>query len=252
MREFLKKSGLRTIILVSIAAIAFLPKDTAQWVVLGAILLFAASKVVVYYLEHKIEIYAKNQKAKSGKKKCAESESEMALNFTIIQLSHRVTDRLHTLFPECTWTWVDKPTLNFFAKGGRLRIATNKTEEFKEADVILDIFGRIDIKMLNSDSVTELIKAVDKNADTDYTVDVDVWYTQCGQKLLTEIITELNAGGTKVLCINEDGSIVIDDNKQVGTFKTFPSKNLWRKLISIFEENGLNAVENEHSIQVGW
>lgn len=252
MREFLKKSGLRTIILVSIAAIAFFPKDTAQWVVLGAILLFVVSKAVVYYLEHKNEIYAKTQKAKSGKKKCAESESEMALNFTIIQLSHRVTDRLHALFPECTWTWVDKPTLNFFAKGGRLRIATNKTEEFKEADVILDMFGRIDIKMLNSDSVTELIKTVDKNADTDYTVDVDVWYTQCGQKLLTEIITELNAGGTKVLCINEDGSIVIDDNKQVGTFKTFPSKNLWTKLISIFEENGLNAVENEHSIQVGW
>lgn len=252
MKEFLKKSGLRTVILVSIAAIAFLSKDIAQWVVLGAIFVFIMAKGIVYCLEHKDTIYAKKQKAKSGKNECIESESEKALNFTIIQLSHRVTDRLHTLFPECTWTWVDKPTLNFFAKGGRLRIATNKTEEFKEADVILDMFGRIDIKLLNSDSVTELIKTVDKNADTDYSIDVDVWYTQCGHKLLTEIITELNAGGTKVLCINEDGSIVVDDDKQVGTFKSFPSKNLWTKLIGIFEENGLSVVENEHSIQLGW
>ena len=45
---------------------------------------------------------------------------------------------------------------------------------------------------------------------------------------------------------------MIDDDKKVGTLKSFPTKNLWKKLVSVFEESGLTAVENENSIQIGW
>jgi hypothetical protein len=46
--------------------------------------------------------------------------------------------------------------------------------------------------------------------------------------------------------------MVVDDDKQVGTLKAFPSKNLWKKIVSIFEDNGLMAVENEDCIELGW
>lgn len=117
---------------------------------------------------------------------------------------------------------------------------------------MLDTFGRIEIKMLEVNSVSDIVKATSENAETEFTVDTRVWYEQCGQKVLTDIITDLNARGTRNLCINEDGSIVIDDNKQVGTLKAFPAKNLWKKLAGIFEDSGLTVVENEHSIQLGW
>ena len=117
---------------------------------------------------------------------------------------------------------------------------------------MLDAYGRIDIKMLETKSFSEIVKDTDEKADTDYTVDAKAWYEQWGQKILTDIITELNAKGTRVLCINEDGTVVIDDDKKVGTLKSFPRKNLWKKLVSVFEESGLTAVENENSIQIGW
>ena len=253
MRKFLKKSGLTAVILVSIAAMAFLPKNVAQWVVLGAIVVFGVAKGVTYYLNNEDEFKRKRESRISRAKK---SKTALAIplefKYAVNQLSHRVTDKLHSAFPEGTWHWVDKPTSKHFTDGGRIRIATTKTEGFNEADVILDTYGRIEIKMLRADSVSDIIKASDANADTDFTVDTKMWYEQCGQQVLTEIITDLNARGTKVLCINEDGSIVIDDDKQVGMLKAFPSKNLWSKLISIFEESGLKAVENEHSIQLGW
>ena len=44
MRKAMKKSGLTTVIIVSLAAMAFLPKNVAQWVVLAAIVVFAAVK----------------------------------------------------------------------------------------------------------------------------------------------------------------------------------------------------------------
>lgn len=254
MRKAMKKSGLTTVIIVSLAAMAFLPKNVAQWVVLAAIVIFAAVKGISYYSEHKDELSAKKEKLKSKVKKNKKSkpEGEPVLNYAITQLSHRVTDKLHSAFPESSWHWVERPTVKIFAEGGKVRIATKKTEEFTEADVMLDAFGRIEVKMLKTDTVTKIVKSTDKNADTNYTVDADAWYSQCAQKVLTDIITDLNARGTKTLCIKEDGSMVVDDDKQVGTLKAFPSKNLWKKIVSIFEDNGLMAVENEDCIELGW
>ena len=253
MRKFLKKSGLTSVILVSITAMAFLPKNVAQWVVLGSIVIFGVSKGVIYYLNNEDEFKRKRER-RAVKAKGSKSAPVVPLEFkyAVNQLSHRVTDKLHSAFPEGTWHWTDKPTAKLFTDGGRIRIATSKTEDFNEADVILDTYGRIEIKMLKTNSVSDIIKASDENADTDFTVDAKMWYEQCGQKVLTDIITDLNARGTKILCINEDGRIIINDDEQVGMLKAFPSKNLWSKLISIFEESDLKAVENEHSIQLGW
>ena len=248
----MKKTGISTVILVSLAAMAFLPKNVAQWVILFAIVVFGVVKGISYFYGHKDEFSKKKTKIKSAFRKKFCDESNTILWHTIMQLSHRVTDILHSAFPESSWQWVERPTLKDFSEGGIVRIVTNNTEEFNEADVILDPYGRIEIKMLKAETVSRIIKATDKNADTSYTVDAEAWFSQCAQKVLTDIITELNACGTKILCIKEDGSMVIDDGKQVGMLKAFPSKNLWKKIVSIFETNGLMAVENEDCIELGW
>lgn len=249
MRNYLKKSGLASIIVLSVIAIAFLPKQIAQWLILIGITAVGIFKGIGYLCAHKDEFREKRNKRS---KKIVDSDVQSGIRCAVIQLSHRITDKLHSAFPESSWRWIDEPDVNLFLTGGRVRIATTKTENFSEADVILDSFGRIDIKMLETSSFTDVVKSQDENADTDYTVDAKAWYEQWGQKVLTDLITELNARGTKVLCIKEDGSVVIDEDKQVGLLKAFPTKNLWKKLISVFEESGLTAVENEHSIEIGW
>lgn len=253
MRNYLKESGLSAVILVSIAAIAFLNKNAAQWVILGAIVVFVISKSIIYCINHKDDFAEKKEHCVLTVKRHRKvHEIPLDFKYAVNQLSHRITDRLHSAFPESTWCWTDKPTAKIFTDGGRMRIVTSKTENFNEADVILDSYGRIEIKMIEASSVSDIIKATDENADTDFTIDAQIWYEQCAQKVLTDIITELNAKGTKVLSINKDGGIIIEDDKQIGILKAFPTKNLWKKLIGIFEENGLMAVENENSIQIGW
>jgi len=256
MRKLMKQTGLATVIIVSLLATAFLPKNIAQWVILATVVIFAAVKGASYYYENRDEFAQKKEKIKSrvkhSKKDEYDEEPEPIVNYAIIQLSHRVTDKLHSAFPESSWHWAERPTIKLFAEGGRIRIATSKTEDFNEADVIVDKYGRIEIDMLKAESVSQIIKKSDENADTDYTVDVDAWYSHCGQKVLTDIITDLNARGTKVLCIEEDGCIVANDNEHIGALKAFPSKNLWKKLVAVFESNGLTVVENENSIELGW
>lgn len=252
MRKYLKQSGVAGIILITIAAIAFLPKTIAQGVILAAFTVFFISKGTLYVLDNKEMFTHKRENLTSKRQRKNAPVIPLEFKYAVNQLSHRVTDKLHSAFPEATWHWLEKPTAKLFTDGGRIRIATEKSENFTEADVLLDTFGRIEIKMLEVNSVSDIVKATSENAETEFTVDTRVWYEQCGQKVLTDIITDLNARGTRNLCINEDGSIVIDDNKQVGTLKAFPAKNLWKKLAGIFEDSGLTVVENEHSIQLGW
>lgn len=253
MRKQLKKSGLVTIILVSLAATAFLPKNVSQWVILGTIAAFCIARGSAYFINNK-EMFARVKEKYHLKPKKRRTAPSVPIEFkyAVNQLSHRVTDKLHSAFPDSKWSWVDKPTSKIFTDGGRVRISTSNTDKYNEADVILDTYGRIEIKMLKTNTVSEIINKSDDKVSANYNVDTNMWYEQCGQKVLTDIITELNARGTKTLCINKDGSIVVDDNKQIGMLEAFPSKNLWKKLISVFEQNGLTAVENENSIQLGW
>lgn len=254
MREYLKKSGLAVVILVSIAAIAFLPKNISQWVVLGAILFFGVVKGVMYILNNEDCFAHKSEKLTARERNRAKNAPVVPLEFkyAVQQLSHRVTDKLHSAFPKSTWHWCEKPTARLFTDGGRVRIATIDTDNYNEADVILDTYGRIEIKMLETNTVSDIVKANNENAETEFTVDAREWYEKCAQNVLRDIITDLNARGTKVLCINEDGSLVVNEDEKVGMLKAFPDKNLWKKLTDIFSESGLTAVENEHSIKIGW
>ena len=254
MRKYLKKSGLAAVILVTVAAIAFLPRYAAQWIVAGAIAAWGITNLVIYFLNRQKHLPRKQVRFSPPVRTGNSVQKRIPTDFryAVMQLSHRVTDKLHSAFPDGTWRWADEPTAKLFMDGGRARILTVNTEDYNEADVILDSFGRIDIKMLKTDRVSDLIKAKAEDAETDYTVDVKMWYEQRGQQVLTNLITDLNARGAKTICIQEDGSITTDQDEQIGLLQAFPTKNLWKKLIEIFESEGLKAVEDEHSIQLGW
>ena len=75
-------------------------------------------------------------------------------------------------------------------------------------------------------------------------VDVRVWYELIGQKVLEELITDLNANGHSMLTIRENGDIVVSCQKKKvlkATLDSFPGKAYWKELVSILEENELNG-----------
>lgn len=68
-------------------------------------------------------------------------------------------------------------------------------------------------------------------------------------------ITELNATGHSKLVIKENGDIVINRQKKevlVTTLDALPGKNYWNELVSILEENELNAKIAGNGLQVSW
>lgn len=255
MRAQLRKSGLNIVIILSIIAIAFFPKQVSQWVVLGVVSVWALIHIAFFCIKHKTFFESKKLQFKSAENnKKEEPDNLIAESFysALLQLSHRITDKLHSAYPEATWNWKDKPNSAFFMNGGRLRIATMNTDSFNEADVIIDKLGRIDIRMLQSSGISDVMKSVTDKAETDFTVDVEVWYEQRGKQVLVDVITDLNSRGTKTLTISEDGSITTEDDIEVGNLAAFPAKNLWEKLIDILVKDNLNAEEKNGKLQLNW
>ena len=86
-------------------------------------------------------------------------------------------------------------------------------------------------------------------------MDVRVWYELIGQKVLEELITDLNANGHSMLTIKENGDIVVSCQKKKilkATLDSFPGKTYWKELLSILEENELKGKISDNSLQVSW
>ena len=256
MKMYLRITGITAVILVAIAATAILPKQIAQGAILCAVLLCGIWNGIRFIMKHKEFFKSKNlvkvMKADEEQNKTAEKTQDDYLKYAVFQLSHRITDKLHSAYPDSSWQWTEKPSFQLFITGGHIRIMTMQTEEFNEADVQIDSIGRIGIQMLKSSPIEEIITANSENAETDFTVDPAVWYEQRGRKLLFDVITDLNAQGTKSVRIDESGRVTLADSSEVAKLEAFPTKNLWIKLIELLNGDQLKTVEVEDSIELSW
>ena len=52
----------------------------------------------------------------------------------------------------------------------------------------------------------------DKKSYGDKKQDIEQWFTQKGQQLLTELITNMNSRGYSKLSINENGDVTVKEN----------------------------------------
>ena len=119
MREFLRKSGLAAIIVASIISVTFLPKNVSQWVVFAVVGAWAITNAVLFCIRHKEFFKSKSFKrtAKSPRQDSRSSDSSLDFKYSKIQLGHRITDRLHSAYPNSTWDWKDMPTASLFTDG---------------------------------------------------------------------------------------------------------------------------------------
>lgn len=168
-----------------------------------------------------------------------------------IHLNHRITDKLHCVFPKSTWEWVEACPITNETTKGKGSIQTSNTGEYNFGQIQVDDYGRIIVQMLKIVELDSLIEnssiekhAIEKNTEqiitqeldkslvlehefqleenqaslknpsdnqVDNQADINAWYDLFGQDTLQEIITDLNARGHSQLYIKEDGTICILD-----------------------------------------
>lgn len=183
----------------------------------------------------------------------------------LLHIALRITEKLKSAYPQAVWQWKDTPDLQNILKGGTIRILVENMDTYTHADISFDRFGRIHVEPMVIGSFADTENRADAKpepggADEETTpepsvVDVRVWYELIGQKVLEELITDLNANGHSMLTIKENGDIVVSCQKKKilkATLDSFPGKTYWKELISILEENELKGKISDNSLQVSW
>ena len=183
----------------------------------------------------------------------------------LLHIALRITEKLKSAYPQAIWQWRDTPSLKDILKGGTIRILVENMDTYTHADISFDRFGRIHVEPMVIGSFADAENGTDArpqsdDADEETTpepsvVDVRVWYELIGQKVLEELITDLNANGHSMLTIRENGDIVVSCQKKKvlkATLDSFPGKTYWKELLSILEENELKGKFSDTSLQVSW
>ena len=183
----------------------------------------------------------------------------------LLHIALRITEKLKSAYPQAVWQWKDTPSLQDILKGGTIRILVENMDTYTHADISFDRFGRIHVEPMVIGSFADTENSTNARpqpdgADGETTpepsvVDVRVWYELIGQKVLEELITDLNANGHSMLTIRENGDIVVSCQKKKvlkATLDSFPGKAYWKELVSLLEENELKGKISDDSLQVSW
>ena len=184
----------------------------------------------------------------------------------LLHISLRITEKLKSAYPQSVWQWKDTPSLQGILNGETTRILVENMDAYTHADISFDRFGRIHVEPMvigsfaepTENSADERPESGSADAETNpepSVVDVRVWYELIGQKVLEELITDLNANGHSMLTIKENGDIVVSCQKKKilkATLDSFPGKTYWKELVSILEENELKGKISDDSLQVSW
>lgn len=183
----------------------------------------------------------------------------------LLHIALRITEKLKSAYPQAVWQWKDTPSLQDILKGGTIRILVENMDTYTHADISFDRFGRIHVEPMvigsfadteNGTNARPQPGGADEETNPEPSVvDVRVWYELIGQKVLEELITDLNANGHSMLTIRENGDIVVSCQKRKilkATLDSFPEKTYWKELVSILEENELKGKISDDSLQVSW
>lgn len=184
----------------------------------------------------------------------------------LCQVSHRITEKLKSAFPDAVWDWTKRPDATALLDGETVRISTANTRDYNHAELKIDAYGNISLKMMLVKPLEETGTRKKKPEPAPETpgqegqeetpvVDCRSWYELVGEKALAETITELNAHGHSQLSINGNGDILIRENKKMvpkSTLPHFPGKDYYRELIPIFEAAELKASVSNGNLKLSW
>ena len=261
--------GSISILIGTVIAILALARGTLQIGLLLGVFAVWGIWVVAFMLVPYIE-QAKRRRIHQQQAKERQTQAIAAPAFSVPELdepvdqillrhvNYRISAYLRSAYPNVTWEWCEKSPASLVVHGGTGRIRVFNIPDFNFADVKLDQQGQIDCAMVK---IVPLAETQSSNQEgtalppNQQPVDPQVWYEVQGRQVLENLIADLHSRGHSSLMLLANGEVSIhQDDKDVlqDTFKTFPAKTYWPRLIQVLEQNGLAAVPNEVGIQVSW
>ena len=184
--------------------------------------------------------------------------------FLIRQINCRITEQLKHSYPMVAWIWQPRPSVDELNNGGTWRIQLSNADPFNYGDVEIAKTGKLTITLLQAVPLSESsgTKAILKSEPEDLRddeildrVDAKTWYLGHGEKIIAEMIDDLNSQGHKQLLIKDDGSVIITasgKDQVVESIVDFPPRMVWEEFCQLLSEDDITASVKPEGLSLAW
>ena len=184
--------------------------------------------------------------------------------FLIRQLNCRITEHLKVSYPMVAWIWYPRPQLEELSQGGTWRIRISNADPFNYGDVEIDKSGKLSITLLQAVPLSEAseTKVILKGEPDDLLddelmdrTDAKTWYLDQGERIIAEIIDNLNSQCHKQLLIKDDGSVTITASgaeQVVESIVGFPPRMTWDDFCQLLYEDDIKASIGPEGLILAW
>lgn len=248
MKNKVFTTSIKVLIISVLLIMAFTRGDLCDWLLIGfgAAWLIFATVFLIRKTAKRDDTTAVPKRLKP-KKVSARQVAEMELNKTLLMhINYRITDKLHSAYPDATWEWSIRNPMKLAVTGGIGRIKTYDTGEYNYAEVTVDKLANISFNMLK---VIPLEMTV--HDESEAPSDVDAWYKIRGREVFENVVTELNTRGHRMLTIVENGDIIIGETTQE-SIENFPCKSSWNDLVKLLSDDEFDARIDGDKIVLAW
>lgn len=218
-------------------------------------LLVAVSLLCITAFAWEMQMQQGRQKRRLPKQKVQMIDLEPNYKKLFVQqIQLCVQEKLRKKFPDANVELGEKELerLATFGKVGYVPI--KKADRYCHMSIELMCSGEIQMNLFALVSL-ENAQAQTQSMPEGNKVDVEQWYTQKGQQLLTELITNMNTRGYTELSISENGDVtVVENGRNVikDRFQEIPPKKDWRKLKKLMLEEDIEVQVPGKQLSFAW
>ena len=251
MNEKVKKMAFSmagTLVAALVLCAVIIPTAYRSYAMMGVTVLWSA----VLYLRIQRN---KKQQPKHHTMQTIDLEPDYKRLFTQ-QIQLRTQEKLRSKFPGATFDLCDTEIEQIAAMGKAVYVPIKKADDYchmsismkNNGDIQLTLFSLVNLDNIRQDAIKQL-------TDVNHQPDVEQWYTQKGQQLLTELITNMNSRGYTKLYINEAGDVTVKENGRSvlkDRFSEIPPKEQWGRLKELMAEDEVDVQVSPRRLTVAW
>lgn len=167
----------------------------------------------------------------------------------------RISAYLRAAFPDARWEWETPSPARLILRGGVGRIKLHGVPDYNYAEVTISPTGSIRCALVRLDPFPAGEASEEEAPAPDEQFNPQVWFEVQGRDVLERLIADLKSRGHNSLSMNEDGTIVVEDEdngKPFPAFSTFPRKVHWDQTVKVLEREGYAASVDGDAITVYW
>ena len=170
------------------------------------------------------------------------------------QIQLRVQEKIRTKFPGAAVELCEKDIQRLVTLGKPVYVPIRKADDFCHISIQLKGNGEIQMNLFSLVGL-EQVQEVKAEVSEQPELDTEQWFTQKGQQLLTELITNMNSRGYTRLSISENGDVTVKENGRnvrKDHFQEIPPKKHWERLKELMSDEDIQVQVSGRQLTFEW